>query len=155
MDLFGFTQAVEAQLERTVGGMVPAVKTMVEDSTNSIVDDFPGSLRTALFRIVQEAINNAVKHSSPREVTVKIQTDNQSVLISVNDDGTGMDALQDNHSSGLDNMRVRAAIISADLVFDQVEPDGGTRVIITVPRAQLSDDGDEKFSEELSMEAAQ
>ena len=66
-----------------------------------------------------------------------------------------MDALQDNHSSGLDNMRVRAAIISADLVFDQVEPDGGTRVIITVPRAQLSDDGDEKFSEELSMEAAQ
>ena len=155
MDLFGFTQAVEAQLERTVIGMVPIVTTSVYDSTNSIIDEFSDSLRTALFRIVQEAINNAVKHSSPQQVAVKIEANDQSVFIAVSDDGIGMDALQDNHSSGLDNMRIRAAIISAELVFERNEPDGGTRVIITVPRAQLAVDDDQQADNEVSMEAAQ
>ncbi|MEP1209899.1 MAG: ATP-binding protein [Rhizobiaceae bacterium] len=134
MDLFGFTQAVEAQLERTVQGAVPRIKTLVEDNTNALVDSFPGSLRTAIFRIVQEAINNAVKHSSPSTISVSIEARNADIVISVSDDGSGMLANMENQASGLENMRARAAIISANLVFEQNEPGGGTRVMITVPR---------------------
>jgi signal transduction histidine kinase len=152
MDLFGFSQAIEAQLERTVEGVTPPITTIVQDVTNSLVDDFPDSLRTALFRIVQEAINNAVKHSSPRQVAIKIDADNRNIFVSVCDDGSGMHTLPENYSSGLDNMRVRAAIISANLVFEPNEPNGGTRLLITVPRAQFRLAGDEDPSEELSME---
>lgn len=155
MDLFGFAQAVEAQLERTVVGIDPPIATSVEDHTHSMVDEFSGSLRTALFRIVQEAINNAVKHGSPRQVTVKIEANEKDIAISVGDDGSGMQALQDNHSSGLDNMRIRAAIISADLEFKENQPDGGTRVMITVPRQQFLDDKNQNLSGEHSLEAAQ
>ncbi len=155
MDLFGFTQAVEAQLERTVGGMVPTITTIVEDSTNSIVDEFSGSLRTALFRIVQEAINNAVRHGSPQQVVVNIEANEHDIVISVCDDGTGMETLQDGHSSGLDNMRARAAIVSANLVFERNDPDGGTRVMITVPRKHATKSGDISTRESLALEAAQ
>jgi signal transduction histidine kinase len=155
MDLFGFTQAIEAQLERTVEGIVPPITTKVQDGTRSIVDDFPDSLRTALFRIVQEAINNAVKHGAPRHISVNIDADAGSIFVSVTDDGSGMHTSQENHSSGLDNMRVRAAIISADLIFQQNQPVGGTRVMITVPRQQHSFAEEEMSGDELSMEAAQ
>ncbi|MBL4890311.1 MAG: GAF domain-containing protein [Rhizobiaceae bacterium] len=155
MDLFGFTQAIEAQLERTVEGITPPITTIVKDGTNSLVDDFPDSLRTALFRIVQEAINNAVKHSSPGQVAVNIEADTRNIFVSVCDDGSGMDTLQENYSSGLDNMRVRAAIISANLVFEPNEPGGGTRVLITIPRVQLAIDDDEGSSDNPSTEAAQ
>lgn len=155
MDLFGFTQAIEAQLERTVEGITPPIKTIVQDSTNSIVDDFPDSLRTALFRIVQEAINNAIKHGAPKQVAVKIDADKHNIFVSVCDDGSGMHTIQESHSSGLDNMRVRADIISAKLVFEGNEPDGGTRVLMTVPRIQLPLVSNEQTSEKPSMMAAQ
>ena len=155
MELFGFTQAVEAQLERTVRGSVPPIKTVVEDRTNALVDTFPDSLRTALFRIVQEAINNAVKHGCPQQVSVKIEASNEDITISVSDDGTGMLANPDSHASGLDNMRVRAAIISANLVFERNDPEGGTRVNITVPRNTRSEREALSQEPELSMEATQ
>jgi signal transduction histidine kinase len=155
MDLFGFTQAIEAQLERTVEGILPPIQTNVQDNTRSIVDDFPGSLRTTLFRIVQEAINNAVKHGSPRNMTVNIDTDSKNILVTVSDDGSGMQSSQEDHSSGLDNMRVRAAIISANLEFERNEPVGGTRVLITVPRKQHFSAEGELMDSELTVEAAQ
>ncbi len=155
MDLFGFTQAVEAQLERTVGGMVPTITTIVEDSTNSIVDQFSGSLRTALFRIVQEAINNAVRHSSPQQIAVRIEANERDIIISVCDDGIGMEALQGTQSNGLDNMRARAAIVSANLVFERNDPHGGTRVTITVPRNHISTGHHDHIGGTLSVEAAQ
>jgi signal transduction histidine kinase len=136
MDLFGFTQAIEAQLERSVAGIVPPVKTSVQDLTASIVDEFPDSLRTTLFRIVQEAINNAVKHSSPRQVSVGIDADDFIVLINVCDDGSGMCEPEENPTGGMDNMRVRAAIISAELDISANGPEGGTRVSISIPRNQ-------------------
>lgn len=155
MDLFGFAQAVEAQLERTVQGTVPCIKTHVEDNTDDLIDRFPGSLRTALYRIVQEAINNAVKHGSPQKISVCIDDRKEGVLISVSDDGLGMTTNPDYPASGLENMRVRAAIISATLVFEQIQPDGGTRVRITVPHRNLPEDEVPTQMVSFSTEAAQ
>lgn len=138
MELFGFAQAVEAQLERSVNGIVPRIATRVIDEASSLLDDCPDSLRTPLFRIVQEAINNAVKHGRPRNLAVTIESDDKFIAVAVVDDGTGTDKADERSLRGLDNMRVRAALISADLNICGNEPFGGTRVSITLPRSQVS-----------------
>lgn len=133
MDLFGFAQAIEAQLERSVAGIQPPIKTDVNDTASTVLDACPDSLRTTVFRIVQEAINNAVKHGSPRNIQVVVRAEGNYLCVSVIDDGSGTPLESEISMGGMDNMRVRAALISADLTVSGDEADGGTRVTIMVP----------------------
>lgn len=137
LELFGFAQAVEAQLERSVAGVVPQIKTSVTDTASSLLDACQESLRTTLFRIVQEAINNAVKHGPPSHLSVSIEADTDTLIISVFDDGTGAISNVESSKGGLDNMRVRAALISSEIEIIGNEPDRGTRVTIKVPTAKI------------------
>ena len=61
-------------------------------------DDLPDSYRTCVFRVVQEALNNCVKHAQAREVRVVIHRDGEGLSICVQDDGGGFDPA---HSKGL------------------------------------------------------
>jgi signal transduction histidine kinase len=138
LDLFGFAHAVEAQLERSVEGLVPPVKTQVNDKAAWMLDQGPDSMRTALFRIVQEAINNAAKHSDPTNLSVLIDADNNNLQISITDDGSGELPDPGSYSGGLDNMRIRAALVSARVEIVGGVPEGGTRVTISIPQSVLS-----------------
>ena len=137
MELFGFAQAVEAQLERSVAGIAPKIKTVVNDEASSLLDRSPESLRTTLFRIVQEAINNAVKHGGPNQVSVDITANKEMLSISVIDNGAGTLVSQENSKGGLDNMRVRAALISSEIEISGDEPSGGTRITVLTPIAEM------------------
>lgn len=150
MELFGFAQAVEAQLERSVDGIVPKIATRVIDGASSLLDDCPDSLRTTLFRIVQEAINNAVKHGRPGNLAVTIQSDEKYIHVTVVDDGTGTNKEHERSARGLDNMRVRAALISANLSICGNEPLGGTRVSIAIPRSTTPHDTHHSHIEAIS-----
>ena len=61
-------------------------------------DDLPDALRTCIFRVVQEALNNSVKHSKAGEVRVVIHRDGDGLSISVEDNGVGFDPT---HNKGL------------------------------------------------------
>lgn len=137
LELFGFAQAVEAQLERSVAGIVPPIRTEVRDRCSSNLDSCPESLRTTLFRIVQEAINNAVKHGRPKDLSILIAADEDNLRIEVVDDGAGVSRESRRSTRGLDNMRVRAALISADFAITQNRRKGGTRVVIRMPFTEL------------------
>ncbi len=137
MELFGFAQAVEAQLERSVAGIVPAIRTEVRDSCSSLLDACPESLRTTLFRIVQEAINNAIKHSRPSRLVVSIDSDARFLTVAVRDNGSGIVAENRRSTGGLDHMRVRAALISAEIAFLPNQRYGGTRVVVNLPLREL------------------
>lgn len=137
LELFGFGQAVEAQLERSVAGRRPAIDFEVRDNGSDLLDSCPESQRTTLFRIVQEAINNAVKHGHPKSVAVAIDVDEDHLLIEVADDGCGVTTQPQQPAGGLDNMRVRAALISATIEIIGNHPKGGTRVVVRVPLTEL------------------
>ncbi len=137
MELFGFAQAVEAQLERSVTGIVPLIRTEVHDAASAQLDDCPESLRTTLFRIVQEAINNSVKHGYPKKLSVTIEPNKDGICIAVVDDGKGARLDRGVSKGGLDNMRVRAALISATLDISDNAPNKGTRVTISIPNNVL------------------
>jgi signal transduction histidine kinase len=88
------------------------------------------------YRIVLEAVHNAVKHAAASHVTIAIAADGQrGVRVSVADDGAGFDAgaVGPGHL-GLRTMAERAAVIGADLELIS-SPGAGTRVQLTLPAA--------------------
>jgi len=65
-------------------------------------------LATALFRIVQEALNNVVRHADARNVWVDLESDQTDLILRVRDDGKGMTATSGHSGLGLGSMRERA-----------------------------------------------
>ena len=86
-----------------------------------------------LYRITQEAINNAVKHGGARAVTVTLQSDDCNVRLSVSDDGIGlpMDA-GSGAGMGLKIMDYRARLMGG-VIDVAARRGGGTRVQCTCP----------------------
>ncbi|MDT7787741.1 MAG: hypothetical protein QOF58_6160 [Pseudonocardiales bacterium] len=88
-----------------------------------------------LFRVVQEAVHNSVKHARPRRIDIRIEEVSDGVVIEVTDDGTGFDpATVRSAGMGLAGMRERMNGIGGELVIDSV-PTGSTtiRAVLPVP----------------------
>ncbi len=101
-----------------------------------IVHDEPGvptAPKLALYRIVQESLGNALRHSDATKVGVTIDVDVDGVTIRVADDGIGFDPSGTGTGHGLRNLRQRAAEIGAALDLTS-RPGAGTRVSVTWPR---------------------
>jgi signal transduction histidine kinase len=63
-----------------------------------------------VFRIIQEAINNALKYSNCSKITCEFQLKNKKQIIRISDDGSGFDLTQIEKGLGLKNMEQRAKI---------------------------------------------
>jgi two-component system, NarL family, sensor histidine kinase NreB len=87
---------------------------------------------THLFRIAQEAISNALKHGSARNVKVELETNNDEISLSVSDDGRGFSPGTSSSGMGLRIMKYRAGMI-AGKVQVQSTAGRGTKVICTAP----------------------
>jgi two-component system, NarL family, sensor kinase len=88
-----------------------------------------------LFRIVQEAVNNAARHARARQITVEARTTAGQVVFEVRDDGVGISP--DNGCSGGMGLRImhyRAGVIGARLSIGPA-PGGGTLVRCVLPQA--------------------
>jgi len=86
-----------------------------------------------LYRIAQEAMNNALKHGAPRSVRVALDIEIERVCLEVHDDGAGMVAAAARDSGlGLQSMRDRAAAIGATLTMVTSET-GGTTIRCECP----------------------
>ena len=87
-----------------------------------------------LFRIAQEALANAMKHSRASKATVEFGRTEAGILkMSIADDGIGFDAKAKSSSgTGLPSMRERARSIGAELQIIS-EPENGTRISVSVP----------------------
>jgi signal transduction histidine kinase len=97
---------------------------------NAEVEDFDVKLQ--LYRIAQEAINNALKHAQPSHVWIRFALEDRLLTLEVEDDGVGFDAEQNTGKSlGLYSMRRRASSIRAALTIDSEE---GVGTMIQVSR---------------------
>lgn len=131
--LFGFEQGLEDLLERTVQAGGAPVVTRIENEVGPLIDAQPELLKVALFRIVQEAVNNAVLHAGPREIAVRIARDGDGVAITVADDGIGMAARTARRLGGIDNMRTRARLVGAEFRIGPGPGGRGTAVTVLLP----------------------
>jgi signal transduction histidine kinase len=96
-------------------------------------------IKTALFRITQEALTNIVKHANANEVVVRLVYGTETVSVRVIDDGRGFDlSVLDNSerkSWGLLGMRERANLLGGVLTIDST-PGFGSRVEVVIPYEQ-------------------
>ncbi len=87
-----------------------------------------------LFRMAQEILNNMVKHSGARHITVGLNASENSFILAFSDDGVGFDTDEKKNSggAGLLNLQHRAKLINAQLTM-QSSPGNGSRVTIELP----------------------
>ena len=116
----GLGAAVEALAQRSA---VPVSMTVVGS-----IDQTPEQVRTAAYFVVAEALTNAVKHGQSSRVRVSVERTNESLLVTVSDDGQGGADPRGSGLAGL-NKRVRAL----DGRLDVISPAGGP----TILRAEL------------------
>ena len=102
------------------------------DCPDPVVLDEP-VVANHLFRIVQEAVNNAVKHSGGTWITIALRKQDGAVELRIDDDGSGFDRSRDQGGGlGLHIMHYRAHAVSASLRIEYREG-GGTSVVCVVP----------------------
>ncbi len=95
--------------------------------------DLPLEIKEALYRIAQEASNNAGKHAHARSVKIDLEQAGGTVTLEVSDDGKGFDVTQPYHGHlGLRSMRERAAKVGAQLEIEST-PGRGARVRVLAP----------------------
>jgi signal transduction histidine kinase len=86
-----------------------------------------------LYRIAQEAVNNAAKHGGPRKITIVLSKIQDSLRLTVADDGKGLGPSPDGmRGMGLDSMRSRARVLGGELNIDS-NPGEGTIVSCEMP----------------------
>jgi two-component system sensor histidine kinase DegS len=96
------------------------------------------ALKIAVFRIVQEALNNITKHAQAKDVYIKLEYQPKHVVVSVRDDGVGfdLDTVQMRRarrpSLGLAGMQERAALVRGEVSI-QSSPGQGTMVEARLP----------------------
>jgi PAS domain S-box-containing protein len=109
-------------------------KIEIEFVVRDIPDDFGENVSLNLFRIVQEALRNVVKHSKARHVKVELSCESNVVHLRVSDDGIGFnpDSVHSQHGLGLTSMRERLRSLGGDFSIWS-RPSFGTQVEGSVP----------------------
>src|SRR5438270_326073 len=88
---------------------------------------------THLYRIAQEAINNATKHGKARKIDMRLSANSSAMSLSIADDGTGFSKTEkDRNGVGISIMRYRANVVGGEFEIEE-RPKGGTIVSCTVP----------------------
>ncbi|WP_290792830.1 tetratricopeptide repeat-containing sensor histidine kinase [Flavihumibacter sp. UBA7668] len=94
------------------------------------------TLSTQLFRIIQEAVNNAMKHAEAESVSIQLQNNMEAINLTIRDNGKGMVSKDGQIGSGLRNLRERVQEFSGKLeIFSR--PNEGTSLQIQLPIKQL------------------
>jgi len=95
-------------------------------------DRHPSELEMAMYRIVQEALGNSIKHGNARRVAVEIDGDHTTVRVTVHDDGDGFDPTTKTRGYGLLGMQARAELLGGTLGIESA-PTQGTTVRAELP----------------------
>jgi signal transduction histidine kinase len=84
---------------------------------------------TALYRVLEELLNNTIKHANATKSTLNFTSDNGLLVIKYTDNGVGMDPKQTNKGIGLHNIESRLTVINANYKVDTAPGDGFTITI--------------------------
>jgi signal transduction histidine kinase len=123
-------------------GLVPALRWQAREFSrrtglpvkmiaDDIVDDLPDSYRTCIYRVVQEALHNCVKHSGAADVRVAIRCQPGGLSITVQDDGVGFDPAKD-RGLGLLGMAERVSRLGGKFEI-RSHPGHGTVITTSFP----------------------
>jgi len=122
-------------------GLVPALQWQAREVSKragiwvkvsaSGVDELPEEHKTCVYRIVQEALHNAVQHAAARTVTVTVAQQNERLQLTIEDDGKGFDT-QLTKGMGILGMEERVSHLNGAFSIES-EPGRGTILHVDLP----------------------
>jgi signal transduction histidine kinase len=132
LDRLGLTKAIEVVIRTVARSTAIEISSQIDD----IDDLFPEDLRINFYRIVQEGLNNVVKHAAATQLEVRIQRNNERTVLTIKDNGRGFAAVGPTAPSGpggfgLTGMAERAKLLGGDLQVLS-EPGRGTLMTVTL-----------------------
>jgi two-component system sensor histidine kinase UhpB len=128
LDDLGLAAAVAGQVEQLGQGEIEA-EFAVEGDFSDLSDD----AQLVVYRVAQEAISNAGRHSGASHVQVRLsRRDDGGVQLEVSDDGRGFAFEESERGLGIGGMRERALLVGGELTIES-RPGHGTTVRLTVP----------------------
>jgi signal transduction histidine kinase len=137
--LFGFSAAVEGYLEGSVADLESPIETFFQDQSAECYEELDETTKTALYRIVQESINNAVRHSNSQRIAVWLGILDNHYEIEVRDYGIGTEKPNPAQPlGGVGHMQTRASLIGATLELRRTPGSSGTTVAIRLPRQRTA-----------------
>ncbi|RYY90033.1 MAG: tetratricopeptide repeat protein [Chitinophagaceae bacterium] len=100
--------------------------------TEGLDERLDGNIETVLYRVIQECVNNVIKHSGAHTLDIAIVRDDTELTATVEDNGRGFDTALAADGIGLRNIRTRVEYLKGAVEFDS-QPGRGTVVSIHVP----------------------
>ena len=94
----------------------------------------PEDLELAIYRIAQEAINNALKHATPRTINVNLNETSDLIQLTIENDGQSPNQLSNSGHFGIEGMQERAHFLGGELSFD-IPITGGLIVQLTIAKS--------------------
>lgn len=96
------------------------------------VPEINEELATPLFRIIQEAFQNVLKHAKATQIEMQLVGYENELVLTIDDNGVGFVAGSSTSGNGLINMNIRAEAMHAQMEISS-QPGSGTNIILSVP----------------------
>jgi signal transduction histidine kinase len=128
LDDFGLVAALE-RLTETWGSRTGIGVNLVAHLGDGEVSE---DAATAIYRIVQEALANVVKHAEARHVSILLTRKNERLVAVIEDDGHGFDPGLENEGSGIQVMKERVELVDGRLLIES-RTGSGTALVVEVP----------------------
>lgn len=126
---FGLSKAIEGLLD-DVSAVNPIQIDLTADSF--FEEDIKYDFKLSIFRIVQEQINNIIKHSKATTVNIELLRNKQMIYLKISDNGIGFDTNQQRKGIGIYNIISRSDLYNG-IVDIQTSPGNGCGIHITFP----------------------
>jgi two-component system sensor histidine kinase UhpB len=128
LDDLGLVNALIALCSRIGAQNGPRVRRELQGNLPALQPD----IELVVYRIAQESLTNALRHSGARSATVSLKADEETVTLCVADDGKGMPARLPRGTAGIAGMRERALLVGGRLSIES-RSEQGTEVRLTIP----------------------
>jgi len=126
-----------AAIRSHVRALAEAAHLEIAVEADPVEDRLGTDAKLVLYRIVQEAVSNVVRHSGAGEAVVRIRPDGDCVLVEIEDDGVGFDtsgSADPGRGLGLIGMEERVRSVGGRITLES-ELGAGTRIVVVIPEA--------------------
>ena len=126
-----------ASIQKLVNDFDENTDIFFSEEIDNIDGIFTNESELQIFRVVQETINNIIKHSKTPSALIKISDESAKIQILIRDYGVGFDMTEQDYSVkslGMKTLKERTQILGGKMVIDSVK-NKGTTVLLEVPKS--------------------
>lgn len=125
LEQFDLIENLGTEIKRINAGLVLEIHFLHSGKLPLTVEE-----QIILFRIIQEALQNAIKHSDAKNIFIEIETTDENIIVNITDDGKGFEPIF-NDGLGMRNMKHRTKLLGGNITWNI--PEKGSSVTIQLP----------------------